>query len=83
MMRRMILILVVAAVLVAMVALSGPAASGEPPGRAASGEGLGTALQQTSGDKAQGGFSKVSVEYERSQDPLTPGVTPGGGGVEP
>jgi hypothetical protein len=88
--KRIAMVLMGAAlVAVAMMGSAGPVfgshggSHGIDKGRAASVEGLGTALQQTSGDEPLGGFAKVKIEYERAQDPLTPGVAPGGGGFEP
>ncbi len=97
-MKRIVMVLVVAAlVAVAMMGSAGPVfgshggkhgidkATPDLFGRAASVGGLGTALEQTSGDEPQGGFAKVKVDAQlnRAQDPTTPGVTPGGGGIEP
>jgi hypothetical protein len=82
-MKRIMLLVTVTVVMAAMVAFSGSVGAQEPPGRAASVGGLGTALQQTPGDKAQGGYQKIEFQAERAQDEDTPGVEPGGGGFEP
>jgi hypothetical protein len=70
-----------------VMGLAGPAGAADPPGRAASGIGLANALiKQRVVEDAIGDViptESVSLNFGKTLDPDQPGVTPGGGGIEP
>jgi hypothetical protein len=85
-MRRILLVLTVAVAMVATMALSGAAWAADPPGRGASLRGLeGTAERASWSWGASQSGTEVPIDQviTNSQDPSTPGVRPGGGGLEP
>jgi hypothetical protein len=84
--RFKVIALAPAAAIVMLIGLSGPAGAAEPPGRAASTGGLGNAtlkIKLTDLLISARPLEQVSLNFGMAQDPDQPGVTPGGGGVEP
>ena len=87
-MRRLkVTVLAVGAAMVMSIGFAAPAGAADPPGRSASNRGLVTALIKQSAVQDDIGNEKlteqVSLNIIQANNPDQPGVTPGGGGVEP
>ncbi len=81
---RKLMIPVVGAAMFTLIGPAGPAGAADPPGRGASTGGLGNALVNVAASGADVvPTDQISLNIVMAQDPAAPGVSPGGGGVEP
>jgi len=83
--RLKLMVLAIGVAMAMLLAFSGPAGAADPPGRGASTTGLATGLANVDLQNILNAkpLEQVTLNFIAAQDPEQPGVTPGGGGVEP